>query len=249
MPVSASTNTIAPAKSDATSTLLTSQTMKAAPPATAAEPSNEPSIRRNSGATKRAKISTIGSAVNGSASGSRATGTGSGSPSMRPINASRPAFKPAGVILLVESRRDRLGDDAPRERVGHRAFEAVADLEAHASVVEGDDEHHAVIDLTSADAPLLGDAQRIRLDGLRRSRAHEQHCDLTAFALLERREFLLERREGLGGQSGRGVDDVARQRRNGLLRSGRSRAQHEGENDGLPLPVSRAHEHRVTGRS
>ena len=70
-------------------------------------------------------------------------------------------------LVLPEQRRDRLGDDPPRRRVGQHAFESVADLDAQLAVVLGDHEQRAVVLALAADLPRFGDANRIRLDRLR----------------------------------------------------------------------------------
>ena len=111
---------------------------------------------------------------------------------MRPIKRVEPGVQAARVVVLIEPRHDGLGDDALRERVGNRAFEPVADLDAQAAIVVRDDEHDAVVDAAAADAPLLGHAQRVFLDRLGRRRRHEQHGDLAALARLECRELVLE---------------------------------------------------------
>ena len=72
----------------------------------------------------------------------------------------------AGEIAGLEFRRDVLVDDALGGDVGERAFEAVADLDAQAAVVLGDDEQRAVVDLLAADLPGLRDPDRELLDGL-----------------------------------------------------------------------------------
>ena len=154
-------------------------------------------MRRRIGATNIAKKKMNGSAPNASPSrGLAATsaGGGSGSPSIKPISASTPSFTPRRVVAVVEPRHDALGDHALRERVRHGALEPVADLDPQLAVVFRDHEHDAVVGLAAADLPRLGDAQRIGLDRFGRRRRHQQHGELRAFARLERRELLLERR-------------------------------------------------------
>ena len=71
---------------------------------------------------------------------------------------STPASMPCANWFCAEQRRDRLGDDAPRRRVGQHAFEAVADLDAQLAVVLGDDQQRAVVLALAADLPRLGHA-------------------------------------------------------------------------------------------
>ncbi len=101
------------------------------------------------------------------------------------------------VAALAKSRDDRLGDHALGERVRNRPLEPVADFDAHLAVVLGDQHEHAVvdrlpIDLSAAEPPGFGDADRVLLDRLRRGRADHQDRDLRALARLDRCEALLE---------------------------------------------------------
>src|SRR4029077_2093759 len=91
----------------------------------------------------------------------------------------------AGEIAALESRRDVLVDDALAGDVGDRAFESIADLDAQAAVVLGDDEQRAVIDLLAADLPGLRHPQRKLLDRLTVRGRHDQHRDLAALAGLQ----------------------------------------------------------------
>ena len=77
-------------------------------------------------------------------------------------------------------------DDAVGDRVGQRAFEAAADLDAHLAVFDGDQQQRAVIDLAAAELPLLDDADRVLLDLLGLRGRHDQHRHLAALRLLER---------------------------------------------------------------
>ena len=104
-----------------------------------------------------------------------------------------PGGNAAGEIAGLELRRDVLVDDALGGDVGQRAFEAIADLDAQAAVVLGDDEQRAVVDLLAADLPGFRDPQRILLDGLAVGRRHDQHRDLAAFSRLEILQRLRQR--------------------------------------------------------
>ena len=92
-----------------------------------------------------------------------------------------------------------LVDDAIGGRVGQRALEAVADLDAHLAVVLA---RRAAATpsstLLAAELPVLDDADRILLDLLGLRGRHDQHRDLAALALLERRAALLERCDLVG---------------------------------------------------
>src|SRR5262249_34957901 len=117
----------------------------------------------------------------------------------------------AGVIAVAKVRRDLLGDDPPRERVRHSALEPVTDLDPHTAIVFRDDDDDAVVRLPAADLPRLRYAQRELLDRLGLHALHHQHDNLTALALLERRELLLERRALGRGKCRRGIDYAARE--------------------------------------
>ena len=113
-----------------------------------------------------------------------------------PVDARRDA---AGEIAALEFRRDVLVDDALGGGVGQRAFEAVADLDAQAAVVLGDDEQRAVVDLLAADLPGFRDPERELLDRLGVRRRHDQHRDLAALARLQ----ILQRLRQRGDVAGR----------------------------------------------
>lgn len=106
-------------------------------------------------------------------------------------------------------RRDDLGDDALSGRVGQRAFEAVADLDAHGVVFLGDHQQRTVIDLLAAQLPLLGHAQRILLDALGRGAGQHEHRDLRALARLEFGERLLDIGFFLAGERGGEIEHIA----------------------------------------
>lgn len=73
----------------------------------------------------------------------------------------------AGKIALAETRRHLFGHNALGDGVGNGAFEPVADFDAHASVVLGDDDDHPVIDALAADFPGFGEADAKLLDAFR----------------------------------------------------------------------------------
>ena len=130
-------------------------------------------------------------------------------------------------IPLLERRDDFLLDDALGDRIGNRAFEPVADLDADFPVILGDQQQHAVVHPSASEPPLLEDADCILLDSLGLRRGHQQHCDLAALARFQRRELLLER-GAFAGAEGRGeVGDAGFERRDrDLRRSELRRNQH-----------------------
>src|SRR6185312_11651804 len=88
-------------------------------------------------------------------------------------------------IARLELRCDVLVDDALGGGIGQGTFEAIADLDAQAAVVLGDDEQRAVVNLLAADLPGLRDPERVLLDGLAVGRRYDQHRDLAAFSRFE----------------------------------------------------------------
>src|SRR5690606_18525450 len=70
----------------------------------------------------------------------------------------------AGEVAGAEGRRHRVLDDQLRVQVGQRAFQPVADLDAHAPVVAGDEKQDAVILAGLAETPVPEQAVGIRLD-------------------------------------------------------------------------------------
>ena len=99
---------------------------------------------------------------------------------------STPGIDAGGELALREQRRDGLADDAPRRDVGEHAFEAVADFDAHALVVLGDDEDRAVVLALLADLPRVGDADAVVVDRFRRGGRHDQHHELIGRARFPR---------------------------------------------------------------
>jgi hypothetical protein len=59
----------------------------------------------------------------------------------------------------LKGRRHALVHDAAGNRVGDPSFEAIADLDAHAAIVLGDDDDQAVVRSLAADLP--GSARRM----------------------------------------------------------------------------------------
>ncbi len=118
-------------------------------------------------------------------------------------------------IARAEPRRDALGDDPLRERVGEDALHAAPRLDAHAALLLRDDEEDAVVDARAAELPLVGDARGEFLDGLRADGRHEEHGHLRALRLLERLELRLDRLAFGARERAREVDDAARELRDG----------------------------------
>ena len=99
----------------------------------------------------------------------------------------------AGKIAGLEFRRDVLVDDALGGGVGERALEPVADLDAKVTIVLGNDQQRAVVDLLAPDLPGFGDPDRELLDGFLIGGRHDQHRDLAALPRLQIPQRLRQR--------------------------------------------------------
>ena len=122
----------------------------------------------------------------------------------------------AVVIALAEGGPDGLRDDAVAHGIGQDTLETIADLDAHAVIVPGNDQQRAVIHLVPAELPLIDHPDRVLLDLLRFGRRHEQQRELRALGGLERRELLLERALLLRAQGTGEIGDARRQLRDRL---------------------------------
>ena len=129
-----------------------------------------------------------------------------------------PSLDAAVEVVRLELRRHDVADDAARRRVGQRAFEAVADLDAHLAVVRHDDDEHAVVLALLAELPRFEHARRVLLDALAAERGHRQHHDLVgglSSCALSVCAMLLAARRATGSRRCRRRDrsDRARRRR------------------------------------
>jgi hypothetical protein len=84
----------------------------------------------------------------------------------------------AVVIALLEARRHPVANDAAGCDIGQRAFEPVADFDAHFPVVRHDDDQHAVVLALLSELPGIEHAGCVLLDRLAGYRRYRQHRDL-----------------------------------------------------------------------
>ena len=107
------------------------------------------------------------------------------------VDAARDA---AAEVAGLEARRDGVGDDDLRQRVGQRAFEAVADLDPHPPLVRRDQQQHAVVLRLLAELPGAEQLVGVGLDLLALQRADGGDDELDAGLGLEIRELRLRAR-------------------------------------------------------
>ena len=70
----------------------------------------------------------------------------------------------AAEIAGLEARRDGVGDDDFGQRVGERALESIADLDAHSPLVRRDQQQHAIVLGLLAELPAAEQLVGIGLD-------------------------------------------------------------------------------------
>src|SRR5262245_14333433 len=104
------------------------------------------------------------------------------------------AVDAAGKVVGAKARDDRVLDDEPRDRVGERAFEPVADLDAHLALVWRHDQHHAVVLVLLSDPPAAAELDPVILDRGALQRLERHHHELVGGLGLERGELVVERR-------------------------------------------------------
>ena len=105
---------------------------------------------------------------------------------------STPRVDAAVEIARLEAGRDGVGDDDLRGRVGQRALEPVADLDAHAMLFGRDQEQRAVVLLRLAELPGAEELVGVGLDLLAVERGDRRDDQLDARLRLELGELALE---------------------------------------------------------
>ena len=153
-------------------------------------------------------------------------------------HAIEPGADAAVEVARLEARHDVVFDHALRHRVGHHALEDIAGLDLQLAVVLGDDEEDRVVDALAAELPRFLDAHRVLLDRLRLRRGNHQHDELRAFAPLEFRERLLERRALFGAERAGDIGDAGLERRD--LRRCCEERKEEGDDEENRTPRSPA---------
>src|ERR1700722_3433982 len=108
----------------------------------------------------------------------------------RIVDAARNA---AVEIAGLEAGRDGVGDDDLADRVGQRAFEAIADLEAHLVFLRSDEKQQAVVLLRLAELPQAKEFVGVRFYLLAVERGDGRHHELDAGFVVERLQLGLKR--------------------------------------------------------
>src|SRR6185503_18143582 len=138
-----------------------------------------------------------------------------------------------GHLPLAEAWGHLLAQDGGRDGVGESALQPIADLDPHLPVVEEDQEDDAVVEALLADAPCLGEPDRIVLEALPLEGAEDRDHHLVAAALLTLGEACLQAiaigrrqraREIVDPPGGRGRDGQG-------AHHGRQQDGEEGERD------------------
>ena len=119
----------------------------------------------------------------------------------------------AGEIAGAERRHHVVFDDQLGVQVGQRAFQPIADLDAHLAVVRRHQKQHAVVFLGLAELPEAEQPVGVRLDLLAVEAGDGGDDDLVGAFCLEVGEFLGERGFGACIDDAGIVDDAAGQRR------------------------------------
>src|SRR5262245_15744460 len=135
------------------------------------------------------------------------------------------AVDAAGKVVGTKARDDCVLDDEPRDRVGERAFEPVADLDAHLALVRRHDQHHAVVLVLLADTPVAPELDPVILDRGALQRFERHHHELVGGLGLERGELVIERSAGSGIEDIGLVHHAAAER--GKLERGRGESEQQ----------------------
>ncbi len=128
-------------------------------------------------------------------------------------DAADPAFDPAGKIAGLKARNDGGGNDDGCQSIGQRAFETVANLDAHLVLVRGDEKKHAVVLLRLPELPGAEQFIGIGLDVAALQRRHRGNHELDSGLLLQVLRFPGDVAFDFGVENPGLIDDTARQRR------------------------------------
>ena len=126
-------------------------------------------------------------------------------------------------VVGAKPRQDGVLDDETRDGVGQRAFQPVADLDAHLALVRRDDQQRPVVRALLPDAPVAAELIAVVFDRgiLQRAQGHDD--DLVAALGLHRRELVGQRLPRRRVENVGFIDDTA-----GELREGQ-RVRQRGE--------------------
>jgi hypothetical protein len=147
-----------------------------------------------------------------------------------------------GAVELARAQRrnEVVLDDELGDRIGQRAFEAVADLDAHFAVVGRDQQQDAVVLGRLAQSPATEQLIGVVFDCAALQRSNGRDHDLIAIARFQRGELRRERLARLDTQHLRIVDDAPAQRRECLRRGGHREGEQCEESKEQTAPTNEA---------
>src|SRR6516225_5218365 len=146
-----------------------------------------------------------------------------------------PATDAAGEIVDPKARNDGVLYDELRDRVGERAFEAVADLDAHLAFVRRHDKQRAGILLFLSDLPVTPELISVVLNRGSLKRLQRYHNELAGGLGLELGELALEPGLGRRVENSGIVDHTAGELREGE-RIGRKRNYRQEQSEDCTAP-------------
>ena len=144
------------------------------------------------------------------------------------IDASRDAV---AEIAGLEAGRDRVGDNDLCQRIGQRAFETVADLDANPPLLRRDQQQHAVVLCLLAKLPGAEQFVGVGFDLLAFERIDRGNDELDPGFRFKIREFRLEDAPRVCRNDIRLIDDAAGERRKRQRQGANERQQQRGSND------------------
>ena len=130
----------------------------------------------------------------------------------------------AGKIAGLEAWHDGARNNDRGDRIGQRAFEAIADFDAYLVLVRRDQKQHAVVLLRLAELPGPEQLIGVGFDIAALQRRHRRHHELDAGFFLEILQFVGKVAADVGVEDSGLVDHTAGQRRK-VERGSRRRAQ------------------------
>ncbi len=92
-------------------------------------------------------------------------------------------------IIILQMGRDNFSDDALGNRIGNRTFQTAAHLNTQGAILHSQQQQYPIINILTPEFPSINHPNGVLLNRFRLRRWHNQHRNLTALALFERRQF------------------------------------------------------------